>query len=120
MLEHALADFSKEIHQGTPGYVLFVDAGGLGASAFRPSHLKILKQISDDNAQNYPECAGKVIVFNTPWIFPKFWHVIKTMLDPVTVEKIEIHAKLPVEKLRKHFDATLLPKELGGDKDNTY
>lgn len=110
MLEHALVNFAEEINEDVKGVVSFIDAGGIGVDSFKPSHISVLKQMTDENAQNFPEFVGKIIVFNLPWIFPKAWKVAKMVLDPITVAKIEIYSTIPKEKLRLLFDTELLPK----------
>ncbi|EGV62764.1 phosphatidylinositol transfer protein csr1 [Yamadazyma tenuis] len=63
----------------------------------------------------YPECLGKVLIFNAPWIFSTVWNVIKNWLDPVVASKI--HFAKDFKELNKFIDREWIPKSMGGDDD---
>lgn len=71
-----------------------------------------LKQASAISQDHYPERLGKLYIINAPWGFSGVWSIVKTFLDPVTVQKIhilgasyqnELLAQIPKENLPAHF-----------------
>src|ERR1700744_2642613 len=75
-----------------------MDLKGVGITS-APSVYGYLRQASNISQNYYPERLGKLYVINAPWGFSSVFSVVKSFLDPVTVEKIHIlganyHAEL--------------------------
>lgn len=80
-----------------------------------PSVYGYLKQASAISQNYYPERLGKLYIINAPWGFSSIFSVVKSFLDPVTVNKIhvlgtgyqhEVLAQVPVENLPKEYGGT--------------
>lgn len=67
-------------------------------------------------SKHHPEALAKAYVINAPWIFEKMFQVIKQVVDPNTIAKVEVVTKN--SKLKEVFDAKELPQEYGGEGGN--
>jgi hypothetical protein len=66
-----------------------VDLRGVGVTSI-PSMYGYLRQASEILQNYYPEPLGKLYLINAPWGFSSVFSVVKSFLDPVTVNKIYI------------------------------
>lgn len=91
-----------------------MDLKGVGISKVSSVYAYV-KQASAISQNYYPERLGKLYLINAPWGFSSVFSMIKSFLDPVTVEKInvlgsgyqsELHKQVPVENLPKLFGGT--------------
>ena len=60
----------------------------------------------------YPECLGRALILNAPWIFSGFWKLIRPWLDPKVADKIVFVQGNMVEQ--GFFKAEDLQTEYGG------
>jgi CRAL/TRIO domain len=66
-------------------------------------------------SQNYyPERLGKLYVINAPWGFSTVFSVVKSFLDPVTVNKIHVLGSGYITELLAQVETENLPEFLGG------
>jgi len=61
---------------------------------------------------HYPECLGKILIFNSSWLFWGIWKLVKPMLDPVTAAKLAFVDK---NTIKDFINPELCLKEFGGD-----
>uniref|UniRef100_A0A7S3PJY2 CRAL-TRIO domain-containing protein n=1 Tax=Aplanochytrium stocchinoi TaxID=215587 RepID=A0A7S3PJY2_9STRA len=99
------------------GYVSVADCKGIGLGAL--TRLSLISFISDTAGYNYPEVVGKIVLVNTPWIFPKLFAAFKPFIDKDTLSKFQIHSDIPLEFFRNEFDLDKLPVEYGGNNEMT-
>ncbi|OXV08478.1 hypothetical protein Egran_03759 [Elaphomyces granulatus] len=66
-----------------------MDLKGVGLTSV-PSVYGYLSQASAVSQNYYPERPGKLYLINAPWGFSSVFSVVKTFLDPVTVDKIHV------------------------------
>lgn len=79
--------------------------------------MTFLKEIAGMDQSHYPERLGVIIVVNAPRLISLVWNVVRTYLDPVTRDKIHIHASetewRPI--IDKLIDRDNLVDTLGGN-----
>jgi len=66
---------------------------------------------------HYPECLGKILVFNSSWIFWGIWKLVKPMLDPVTAAKLAFVDK---NNIKDFIQPDVCLKEFGGNDCYEY
>lgn len=62
----------------------------------------------------YPETMGRFYIINAPYIFTTVWSVVKSWLDPVTREKIQILGSNFLTELSKQIPTENIPSIVGG------
>jgi CRAL/TRIO domain len=91
-----------------------MDLKGVGITK-APSVYGYLRSASAISQDHYPERLGKLYLINAPWGFSTVFSVVKSFLDPVTVQKIhvlgsgyqaELLSQVPMENLPKQFGGT--------------
>ncbi|KAJ3311366.1 Structural maintenance of chromosomes protein 3 [Boothiomyces sp. JEL0838] len=86
-----------------------------GVSMFQFNDIRLgLDQISKITSDYYPEILGKMVIINAPYIFTVIFSILKMVIDPRTMGKIEILGSNYKEVLLQHVDADSLPVEYGG------
>ncbi|KAL2826983.1 CRAL-TRIO domain-containing protein [Aspergillus cavernicola] len=90
-----------------------MDLKGVGITSV-PSVYNYLSRASGISQNYYPERLGKLYLINAPWGFSTVFSVVKSFLDPVTVEKIHVLGSGYQTELLKQVPAENLPKEFGG------
>lgn len=105
-----MLSFSEDLGEEVPGVVSVSDVSGAGMGAASPSRMNLLKNMSSWSANNFPELNRKIILINTPKLFPMLMKVAKSGLDPVTAAKIDVYSKVPKELFCQTFDQMMLPK----------
>jgi hypothetical protein len=74
-----------------------------------------MKAIIAIDFAHYPNTLERMLVINTPAVFPIVWRILRPMLDPVTASKIEIYDSGSWQsRLLELVDADQLPAEYGG------
>lgn len=98
-----------------------LDFAGFGVSHLTPACLNQLKAfISVDNIC-YPETLGKMLVINAPWMAVNAYAMIKGLLDPRTVAKIEILSPADsIKRLHELVDKEHIPPMYGGSGPDLY
>ena len=97
--------------------VSVIDLKGVGISSLFDK--KLLGWFSKTNqlyARHYPEKSHKIIIVNTPFSFYAAWRMVRPMLDPVTVEKVNIvrSGKATRDALLEVADSKYIPEKYGG------
>ena len=98
-----------------------LDFAGFGVSHLTPACLNQLKAfISVDNTC-YPETLGKLLAINAPWVAVNAWGMVKGLLDPRTVTKIEILSPADsIKRLHELIDVEHIPPMYGGTGPDLY
>ena len=65
-----------------------VDISGIGMSDIGGEVLDFIKKASAVSGAHYPERSAHIYIINVPSWFSWTWNMIKTMIDPVTREKV--------------------------------
>jgi hypothetical protein len=73
-----------------------------------------LKQVSALSQNYYPERLGRLYLINAPWGFSSVFSVVKSFLDPVTVQKIHVLGSGYQQELLGQVPAENLPTMFGG------
>jgi CRAL/TRIO domain len=73
-----------------------------------------LKQASALSQNYYPERLGRLYLINAPWGFSSVFSVVKSFLDPVTVQKIHVLGANYQKELLDQVPAENLPEIFGG------
>ena len=90
-----------------------MDLKGVGISKVG-SVYSYVQRASAISQNYYPERLGKLYLVNAPWGFSTVFSVVKSFLDPVTVQKIHVLGSSYHKQLLDHVPAEHLPKILGG------
>ena len=73
-----------------------------------------LKRASALSQNYYPERLGRLYLINAPWGFSSVFNVVKSFLDPVTVQKIHVLGSNYQQELLNEVPAENLPTLFGG------
>ncbi|ELR03805.1 hypothetical protein GMDG_01334 [Pseudogymnoascus destructans 20631-21] len=76
-----------------------------------------VKEASAMSQNHYPERLGRLYLINAPWGFSSVFGMIKSFLDPVTVEKIHVLGSGYQSQLLAQVPAENLPEQFGGSCD---
>lgn len=105
--------FLRDITDSVDACSIVFDLTGFSLKNADYNAIKFLAEVFE---AYYPECLGKVLIFNAPWIFSTVWNVIKNWLDPVVASKI--HFTKDYKEISKFIDKKWIPDYMGGD--DTY
>ena len=101
----------------------FADFQGVVTSIFNRQIWKViplLKVLVKAVECHYPEIVDHIILFNVPRVASAAYNIVKGFLDPVTAEKIELHAGLPIDRFKEMMSVDVIPKEYGGKNEIAY
>jgi len=90
-----------------------LDLKGVGISRVSAVY-GYLKQASAMSQNYYPERLGRLYLINAPWGFAGVFSVVKSFLDPVTVQKIHVLGTNYHSELLSQVPAENLPVIFGG------
>lgn len=105
--------FLRDITDSVDACSIVFDLTGFSLKNADYNAIKFLAEVFE---AYYPECLGKVLIYNAPWIFSTVWNVIKNWLDPVVASKI--HFTKDYKEISKFIDKKWIPDYMGGD--DTY
>jgi CRAL/TRIO domain len=91
-----------------------MDLKGVGVSKVS-SVYGYVKSASAILQNYYPERLGKLYLINAPWGFSGAFNLVKSFLDPVTVQKIHVLGAGYHSELLAQVPKENLPKEFGGE-----
>ena len=91
-----------------------MDLKGVGVSRIG-SVYGYVKSVSAISQNYYPERLGKLYLINAPWGFSGAFNMVKSFLDPVTVQKIHILGSNYLSELLDQVPKENLPREFGGE-----
>ena len=83
---------------------MIFDLKGLSMSLWNKTTISMFKKIVSISEEVYPECLGKMIVLNAPFIFTAIWNMIRSLIDEKTRNKISIYGSNYYPKLLEFFD----------------
>ena len=101
----------------------FADFQGVVTSIFNRQIWKViplLKVLVKAVECHYPEIVDHIILFNVPRVASAAYNIVKGFLDPVTAEKIELHAGLPIDRFKEMMSVDVIPLEYGGKNEIAY
>jgi hypothetical protein len=90
-----------------------MDLKGVGLSKVSSVYAYV-KQASAISQNYYPERLGRLYLINAPWGFASVFSVVKSFLDPVTVQKIHVLGGNYHSELLSQVPAENLPEIFGG------
>lgn len=90
-----------------------MDLKGVGITK-APSVYGYIRQASAISQNYYPERLGKLYIINAPWGFSTVFSVVKSFLDPVTVNKIHVLGSTYQGELLAQVPRENLPDFVGG------
>ena len=82
--------------------------------------IPLLRALTKAVEEHYPEIADKIVLFNVPRVASVFYRAVRTFLDPVTAEKIELHSGIPTGEFERIMPVSVIPIEYGGTNDVEY
>ena len=94
--------------------VLLLDAeGGNTNHLWRPG-LVLYKSILDMLEEEFPDLLYRVLIINTPFIFPAIWSFLKPFLSSKQKERTIVFGRNWKEEICKYVDKNTLPVHYGG------
>ncbi|XP_046858927.1 sec14 cytosolic factor-like [Xenia sp. Carnegie-2017] len=85
-----------------------------GATMYLRKALRLFTRLAKLDQEYYPERVGKIFIVNTPWVFPYFWKMAKSFLDPKTRDKCVVLNSSEMSTMLDYFEPEDLPEEYGG------
>ena len=114
---------AEECGKAITRFTYVADAEGISSGIMNRAVWRViplLKALVKAVEEHYPEIADKIVLFNVPRIASVFYRAVRTFLDPVTAEKIEIHSGVPMDVLEMIMPKSVIPREYGGTNDIHY
>ena len=116
-----MREASEATATAVSGYLFIGDLAGMGAIwRHMRNVVPLLKQLTKEVESNYPEIAGPIVLFNAPRIFAGAYRLVRPFLDPITADKIEVHAGVPLDRLLELMPPEAIPAEYGGCSEAEY
>jgi len=103
---------SKKLGKNIETFTLVLDMDGVKMDTRKTNDFLTICSLND--ADNYPERLGHMLIINTPWVFSVIWKIVSPFIDAKTKSKIHIIYGKYTEDLLKYIPAESLPKEYGG------
>jgi len=103
---------SKKFGKNIETFTLVLDLEGIKMDTRKTNDFLTICSLND--ADNYPERLGRMIIINTPWVFSFLWKIVAPFIDAKTKSKISIIYGNYTEDLLKYIPPETLPKEYGG------
>jgi len=103
---------SKKLGKNVETFTLVLDMDGVKMDTRKTNDFLTICSLND--ADNYPERLGHMLIINTPWVFSIIWKIVSPFIDAKTKAKIHIIYGKYTEDLLKFIPAESLPKEYGG------
>jgi len=91
--------------------------GGFSLEMMRPFATRCVGQLISICQSQYPERLGACVFCNAPWIFHKFWNIIRPWIDPITYSRIQFADANPADRLLQYIDDNQLSSHLGGSHE---
>lgn len=107
----ACSKFSGKIIEQTFN---ITDLSGISLSLLTRQIKTTMQKASEIGQNYYPEILGKVLLINTPMIFTIIFGLVKSFLDPKTVQKMVMLKSNYLEDLLQYVDRDKLPERFGG------
>jgi len=98
-----------------------LDLDHLSTAQLSKRALNIVKTQTVIDSLCFPETMNKMIITNAPRFFTVTWKIIKSWIDPRTVNKIEMFSSRSAgeKRLRELVDPAQLPSDYGGEAEDT-
>eukprot|EP00879_Flechtneria_rotunda_P010462 GHRR01010938.1.p1 GENE.GHRR01010938.1~~GHRR01010938.1.p1 ORF type:complete len:354 (+),score=106.05 GHRR01010938.1:979-2040(+) len=96
-----------------------MDVKGVGMSHLSGEVKRLISTLTKYDQDNYPEMLGRICIINAPMVFKAIWALVKPLLNPRTLSKIQICQTNYAKDLLEHVDAENLPEWLGGRSKGT-
>lgn len=111
--------WSSNVEPSDEGKSIYViDLDGIRLQDFVGDVVRFVKSAADFTSKHYPERSGNIFVVNVPRWFNVIWRVVKPVVDPVTLEKIQILPRGDDEGIRlallEKIPLENIPPEYGG------
>ena len=98
-----------------PKVVMVLNIEAAGISTYSHELRQFLRGIKVLGMYLFPEICDYIYAANVPWVADKVWSVLKLILHPETVEKVNLHDKSKTKKTLPHLiPDTSLPLCFGG------
>jgi len=105
---------SSSLNTGKPydwkSFIEIHDLSGLGLSQLHMPGILMLTRVLKVGQGHYPENLRVAYIVNAPFLFAGAWKVISKVLDPATVEKINVSANVPRDKISQYIDPSVVDK----------
>lgn len=117
-IEYRLPTCSTQAGKLITNQLSIIDMDGFSLRLLDSELRASMKVIAKLHSDNYPELLGQAFVVNAPRFFTIVFSIVKHVLDPATVAKIQVYGTDQQEwlpKLLEVVDASNLPTFLGGE-----
>lgn len=96
-----------------------MDVKGVGMSHLSGEVKRLMTTMTKYDQDNYPEMLGRICIINAPMVFKAIWALVKPLLNPRTLSKIQICQSNYTKDLLEWIDPENLPEWLGGKSQGT-
>lgn len=98
-------------------FSVVLDLTGLGYTIDQQC-MALLKRATEIDDSFYNERLLHLYVINAGFFFSTIWAIVKTWLDPITRDKVQIVGSNYLSTLRQTIDDSQIPVELGGTREH--
>jgi CRAL/TRIO domain len=67
---------------------------GVGLSHLSGEVKRLISTLTKYDQDNYPEMLGRICIINAPMVFKAVWALIKPLLNPRTLSKIQVRVRI--------------------------
>eukprot|EP00882_Tetradesmus_deserticola_P019017 GHRQ01020459.1.p2 GENE.GHRQ01020459.1~~GHRQ01020459.1.p2 ORF type:complete len:256 (+),score=117.00 GHRQ01020459.1:337-1104(+) len=96
-----------------------MDVKGVGMSHLSGEVKRLMTTLTKYDQDNYPEMLGRICIINAPLVFKAIWALVKPLLNPRTLSKIQICQTNYQKDLLEWVAPENLPEWLGGSSKGT-
>ncbi|WIA29355.1 hypothetical protein OEZ86_011860 [Tetradesmus obliquus] len=96
-----------------------MDVKGVGMSHLSGEVKRLMSTLTKYDQDNYPEMLGRICIINAPFVFKAIWGLVKPLLNPRTLSKIQICQTNYQKDLLEWVAPENLPEWLGGTSKGT-
>ncbi len=120
-MAHLICAFRASVKLGPPQMrqVFIADCAGVTVVQAVKS-VKLLQAMASATGPNFPEMLDSVILVNVSSVVHSCWGLVKKILDPVVVAKIQMHTTFPTAYVLRFLAKESLFAEYGGENQADY
>ncbi|KAL3667457.1 hypothetical protein V7S43_007679 [Phytophthora oleae] len=96
--------------------ITVLDVTGIGMYDLGGEVLDFIKRASAFTGDHYPERSAHIFIINIPGWFNMIWRMVKSLIDPVTREKVHmLKGSAILKELETLIDLENIPSDFGGE-----
>lgn len=88
------AVYQPQLLHGIQCWHVVLLCAGVGMSHLSGEVKRLISTLTKYDQDNYPEMLGRICIINAPMVFKAIWALVKPLLNPRTLSKIQVSASI--------------------------